>query len=233
MVLSSGVAAKERAQGAALAVGGLGKRWRTGAEAWVLRDVELSLAAGTVAWVGGANGTGKTTLLRMLSGILAPDEGQVCFRGLDGDRERRAYQRQVGLVSAGDRALYARLRVRHHLELWMGLAFVPRAQQRDRLEEAAAAFGLTELLERRADRLSLGQRQRVRLALATLHRPGLLLLDEPANSLDDEGLSLLRDAVRSVTVGGGVVVWCSPPHERETIGSDAAFLIASGRLAAA
>ncbi len=176
----------------------------------VLADVGLEVGPGTAAWVGGRNGVGKTTLLRIIAGLIAPDEGEVTLEGLHPHRHRRAYQRKVGFLSAGDRGLYARLTVRQNLELWARLALLSGSDSETAIESAIATFALGELIDSRTDRLSLGQRQRVRLALAFLHSPRLVLLDEPANSLDDEGLGLIVAAVTELTSRGGMVVWCSP-----------------------
>ena len=181
----------------------------------VLRSVDLDARAGTVSWIGGANGAGKTTLLRVAAGILAAEGGTVRFGALEPDRDRGAYQRAVGLVSAGDRGLYARVSVRRQLDMQGRLAFIPRSVRGDWVGSAIRDFGLTDLASARTDQLSLGQRQRVRLAVSLLHRPRLALLDEPANSLDEDGLGVLISVVARITQMGGVVIWCSPPHERE------------------
>jgi ABC-2 type transport system ATP-binding protein len=183
--------------------------------------------------VGGRNGVGKTTLLRILSGILLPDDGNVRALGVDARADRRTYQRHVGFLSAGDRGLYARLAVRWQLEYWARIAFVPRAEREDVVAAAVEDFGLGPFMNRRVERLSLGQRQRVRLALAFLHEPCIALLDEPANSLDDEGVAALQKAAAAVTYRGGVVVWCSPPGGRDLIDSHLGFELQDGRLARA
>jgi ABC-2 type transport system ATP-binding protein len=217
-----------------LVASGLCKRLRSGRK-WteVLRDLDLQAPGGAVVWVGGRNGVGKTTLLRVLSGILLPDDGSVRALGVDARADRRTYQRRVGFLSAGDRGLYARLAVGRQLEYWARIAFVPRAERQDVVAAAVEDFVLEPLMNRRVERLSLGQRQRVRLALAFLHRPYIALLDEPANSLDDEGVAALRRATAAVTSRGGVVVWCSPPGDRDLIDSHLGFELQNGRLARA
>lgn len=196
----------------------------------VLQGVDLDARAGTVSWIGGANGAGKTTLLRVAAGILTAEEGTVRFDGLEPERDRGAYQRAVGLVSAGDRGLYARVTVRRQLDMQGRLGFIPRSVRDERVSSAIREFGLTDLATARTDHLSLGQRQRVRLAVSLLHRPRLALLDEPANSLDDDGLGVLKSVIERITRTGGVVIWCSPPHEREVIPTDHGYLLESGTL---
>jgi ABC-2 type transport system ATP-binding protein len=214
-----------------LVLSGVCKRWRSQKPPnSVLRDVDLDLAPGSIGWVGGVNGAGKTTLLRVIAGVMSPDAGSIAYRGLDPERRRREYHQRVGFVSAGDRGLYARLSVRRHLEYCARIAFIPRPDRAAVGQRAVERFGLSELLDRRVERLSLGQRQRVRLALAFLHEPDLALLDEPASSLDDDGVALLRAELSRIAARGGVVVWCSPPGERSTIDSDVELTLRDGRI---
>jgi ABC-type multidrug transport system ATPase subunit len=164
--------------------------------------------------VTGANGVGKTTLLRIAAGVLAPDRGSVALDGLTPDNDWREYHQRIGFLSAGDRGLYARLSVRRHLEHWLALSLVPRSQRLARLIDALERFDLLALAERRADRLSLGQRQRLRLALAFSHKPLLMLLDEPHNSLDTAGQASLAEAMADVRERGGAILCCAPAGER-------------------
>jgi ABC-type multidrug transport system ATPase subunit len=190
-----------------LRVLGVTKRW---GKQTVLDAVHLEVEPGTTAWVGGRNGAGKTTLLRMVAGLVAADSGEIVLDGLRPDPDRRRYQRKIGFLSAGDRGLYARLSVQQNLDLWARLSFVPRGECRETIRRAIACFSLEALAEARADRLSLGQRQRVRLAIAFLHSPRLVLLDEPLNSLDDDGIAVLVTALVELTGRGGAAIWCSP-----------------------
>jgi ABC-type multidrug transport system ATPase subunit len=223
---SSAAANGARQPGEGLLVRGVTKRW---GDLVVLDDVEFGVRPGTSAWVGGRNGVGKTTLLRIIAGLIAADRGEVRLEGLRPHRDRRAYQRKVGFLSAGDRGLYARLTVRQNLQLWARLALLSRRQSERAIDSAIEAFELAELADGRTDRLSLGQRQRVRLALAFLHSPRLVLLDEPANSLDDEGLALIAAAVADLSRRGGVTIWCSPNRpDLEQIAKG--YVLSAGRL---
>lgn len=91
-------------------------------------------------------------------------------------------------------------------------------------------FGLTDLAGRRADRLSQGQRQRLRLALTLVHEPQVLLLDEPRNSLDDEGLAMLSRAIDEVRVRQGAIIWCSPAGDEQPVEFDRRLIIEDGVL---
>jgi ABC-2 type transport system ATP-binding protein len=177
----------------------------------VLDGVSLEIAAGSIVGVAGDNGAGKTTLMRTACGMLIPASGTVCFRGRDIERDRSAYQRSLGLLSAGDRGLYARLTVRQNLDFLGGLAALPRRRRRERIAAELAEFALEDLAERRVERLSMGQRQRVRMASIFLHDPLLVFLDEPRTSLDEPGVAMLARALDRLVGRGGAALWVS--HE--------------------
>lgn len=229
--LASTGAERTSGDAALLRVQGVTKRWpRT--ERPLLDGIDLELPPGALAVVAGQNGTGKTTLLRIVAGIIDPTAGEVELQGLSPRRSRRQYHRRVGFLSAGSLGLYARLTAAQHLAYWAGLAFVPRRERRERVAEAMARFELESLAERRVDRLSMGQRQRLRLALALLHRPSLLLLDEPWNSLDDTGIELVNTTVREFAAGGGSGLFCIPTGHDLDVPADRTYVLEHGRLEA-
>jgi ABC-2 type transport system ATP-binding protein len=196
----------------------------------VLAGVELTVDSGMLVSITGANGAGKTTLLRLAAGLLAPDRGSVAVCGFDPERDGGAYRSRIGFLSAGDRGLYPRLTVARNLEFAARLGMLERRRLRPAVEEAIDRFGLGELAGRRADRLSTGQRQRVRLAATLIHDPDLILLDEPANSLDDAGIATLEDALADVTLRGGAVVSCVPSGAEETLAADRRYTVRDGVL---
>jgi ABC-2 type transport system ATP-binding protein len=196
----------------------------------VLDGVDLTIDRGTAIHLSGRNGTGKTTLLRIAVGLIHADAGSAELDGLDPVRDRRAYQSRLGFLSAGDRGLYARVSVRDHLRLWARLALLPRGRTGEVIDRALDAFELRELAGRRVERLSMGQRQRVRLAGVFLHEPSIVLLDEPRTSLDSDGIGLLTALLADFRIGGGAVVWCSPTGERAELDFDVAYTLEGGRL---
>ncbi len=220
----------EAVQPLRLTLHGVTKTW-AGAPEPVLDGVDFELEGGKLVSIAGRNGAGKTTLLRIVSGLIAPDRGEVMLDGLTPRKDRREYQRRLGFVSASAGALYARLSVQQHLDLWARLAFVPRAQRRSAIEVAINRFELHELLPaKRVDRLSMGQRQRLRLSLAFLHDPKLVLLDEPWNSLDEQGRDLLISALKILIARGGAAICCSPTGSEIGIHADLAYLVRDGKV---
>jgi ABC-type multidrug transport system ATPase subunit len=204
-------------------------RWK-GPKPPVLDDVSLTLRSGEVTWVGGRNGVGKTTLLRLAAGILLPQRGAVRIGELSSKSKGGRYQRKVGFLSAGDRGLQARMRVAQQLDYWARLAYVPRERRSELVNLSLKRFGLEEFADRRVDRMSMGQRQRIRLAMAFLHEPIVLLLDEPRNSLDDDGYQLLNEQIELAAKRQATILWCSPRGEDRVIACDASFALSDGRL---
>jgi ABC-2 type transport system ATP-binding protein len=211
-----------------LEVNGVSKTWQGTRK--VLDDVDLQLASGSFMALVGVNGAGKTTLLRIIAGLIMADRGTVGLDGLDPFRDRREYQRRLGFLSAGQGGLYARMSARRHLEYWASIAFIPRQDRKRLIAGAVESFELEEFADRRVDRLSMGQRQRVRLAMAFLHEPALVLLDEPSNSLDADGIAVLQRAIGRVTARGGTAVWCAPSTDSFVERPDDVFSLVAGRL---
>ena len=210
----------------------LRKRWRKDLPL-VLDGLELTLAPGTCTWVGGRNGVGKTTMLRVAAGLIDADSGRAEVWGLTPAASRVRYQQLVSFLPAGDRGLYARLTVRRQLEFCARIAMLPRERFREAVERSIDVFDLGELADRRVDRMSMGQRQRLRLAMTFLPSPEVVLLDEPLTSLDEDGASLIEAAVAEVLAREGAVLWCSPSGESLPIRFDARWMLERGRLAAA
>lgn len=211
---------------AALTARDVVKRWSGRA---VVDGAGISLARGTVTWLGGRNGSGKTTFLRLLAGLIDPDAGEIRLDGLHPMADRREYQRRLGFLPAGNGALYARLSVADNLEFWAGLAMLPRRVRRTRIESVLARFELAPLAHSRVDRLSMGQRQRIRIAMTFLHEPEVVLLDEPHTSLDEDGIRLLDSALAELTGRSGCALWCSPGREGIPIPADLSFVLRDGR----
>jgi ABC-2 type transport system ATP-binding protein len=208
-----------------LSLEGVAKNW--GGQT-VLDEVDLDIRAGAITGVAGGNGAGKTTLLRIASGMIIADRGTTRFRGADVTRHRASYQRAIGLLSAGDRGLYARLTVRQNLDVWGGMAGLSRDRRRERIAEVLAEFEIVELADRRVDRLSMGQRQRVRLAMTFLPEPVIVFLDEPRTSLDEAGVSVLADALGGLIGRGGAALWVSPEADEPVVTDH--WLLRDGRV---
>jgi ABC-2 type transport system ATP-binding protein len=216
-----------------LALRAVSKRWAADRPP-VLDQLDLRLDLGSKTWIGGRNGVGKTTLLRIAAGLIDPDEGRAEVWGFTARERHRRYQRLVSFLPAGDRGLYARLTVRHQIEFWARIAMVERGEVQSRTERAIEEFELGDLAEHRVDRMSMGQRQRLRIAMTFLPEPETVLLDEPLTSLDAEGGVVLERAIEGLMARHGALLWCSPSGDEHLDQEfDTRLVLEQGKLVAA
>src|SRR5207253_3582369 len=142
-----------------------------------LDGVSLEVGAGEVLGLVGPNGAGKSTLVSIVAGLRRPDSGQVLVDGIDVVADPGAIRRRVGLAPQ-DTSLYEVLTVRENLAFFAELVGLGRRARATRIDELAGALRLGPLLDRAAFQLSGGERRRLHTAIAFVHRPRLLLLDE-------------------------------------------------------
>lgn len=146
-------------------------------------SLNLQVRSGEVFGFLGPNGAGKTTTLRMLMGILVPTEGKAAIDGLDCQKDREAVKRRVGYLPDNP-IFYDYLRGREILEFVGEMHGLTRPEARDRSAELLEEFALGEASEEFAVNYSTGMKKKLGLAMALIHRPQLLILDEPTNGLD-------------------------------------------------
>jgi ABC-2 type transport system ATP-binding protein len=166
----------------------------------VLSDITFGIAPGELFGLLGANGAGKSTMLRILAGIVLPDSGRVVVGGADAVRQPIEMRRRIGLCTGEERSFYYRLSARSNLEYFGALAGIRRAGLRRRVEAVAATVDLSADLDRRFDQFSAGMRQRLSFARALLADPEVLLLDEPTRAVDPVHTYQLRRMVREELV---------------------------------
>jgi len=168
-----------------------------------LSDVSFRIEPGTIVGLLGPNGAGKSTLMKILTGYLQPDAGRVGIDDYDVLTQRRQAQERIGYLPE-NAPLYPELSVQEYLLMMADVRRVPPAEQHGAIRSAVSATGLEPVLTRPIEQLSKGYRQRVGIAQAILHRPKLLILDEPTVGLDPTQLAeireLIRDLARSSTV---------------------------------
>jgi ABC-2 type transport system ATP-binding protein len=189
-------------------------------------DVSFGVAAGRITGFVGPNGAGKTTTLRALLGLLTPTSGTATIEG----RAFRALDdppRQVGAVLETT-SFHPGRSGRNHLRVVAKAAGV----QQSRVDEVLEIVGLTDAAKRRAGSYSLGMRQRLCLATALLAEPRILVLDEPANGLDPEGIRWLRTFLRTLASEGRTILVSSHVLAELAQTADDVAVIARGRLVA-
>jgi ABC-2 type transport system ATP-binding protein len=186
-----------------LEVRGLHKSYR---HMVALAGVDLDVAAGEIVGLLGPNGAGKTTLVSIVAGLHHPDAGSVRIGGIDALAHPRAARRLLG-VAPQDTGVYPTLTCRDNLRFFAELAGLRRRALHAAIDSVAAALGLTELLDRRAQNLSGGERRRLHTALALVHRPHLVLLDEPTTGADVRTRTQLLQLVADLAAAGSAVVY--------------------------
>ena len=208
---------------AVLSAVGLTKRF---GDLTAVNDLSFELEAGSVTGFLGPNGAGKTTTLRMLLGLARPTRGQALVFGRPFTELEQPAARLGAVLEASD--LHPGRTGRDHLRVLARAAGAPQS----RVDEVLALVDLTGAAERRAGGYSFGMRQRLGLAAALLGAPELLVLDEPANGLDPEGVRWLRDFLRAFAMRGGTVL-VSSHHLAEVAQTvDRVVIIDRGRLVA-
>jgi ABC-2 type transport system ATP-binding protein len=189
-----------------------------------VRDLSFRVLPGRVTGFLGPNGAGKTTTLRMLLGLVRPTSGRATIGGVGYDQLTDPL-RTVG-ASLEATGFHSGRTARDHLRVLAATAGMPDA----RVDEVLTGIGLTAAAHRRVGEFSLGMRQRLALAAALLGDPPVLLLDEPANGLDPEGIAWLRGFLRQLAAGGRTVLISSHVLSEVQQTVDDVVIIARGRL---
>ncbi len=207
----------------AIEVRGLTKRFGS---VTAVDDITLDLGEGTVTGLLGVNGAGKTTLLRMLLGLVVPTSGSATFGGV-GYADLDEPARHVGAVLEAS-SFHPGRRAIDHLRILATAGGIPP----DRAVHALDQVGLAADGHRRVGGFSLGMRQRIGLAAALLGEPSVLILDEPANGLDPEGVRWLRAFLRAQADQGRTVLVSSHVLAEVAQTVDHIVIVARGRLVA-
>ncbi|GLQ92882.1 ABC transporter ATP-binding protein [Dyella acidisoli] len=192
-------------------------------------DLTLRLEAGQVLGLLGVNGAGKSTTLAMVAGALRPDRGAIRLQGRDFLEQPELARQAIGWLPEAA-PLWPELTVREHLEAHgrlRGIAGVRLDEARDAVLER---LELKNLSRRLAGVLSQGQRQRLGLACAMLHRPALLVLDEPANALDPVQVVALRALLRELADAGTAVILSTHQLTEVTAVCDRVAILHEGAL---
>ena len=192
-------------------------------------QVSFTIERGEIFGFVGSNGCGKTTTMKMLTGLLAPSEGEALLFGKPLEARDITARLRVGYMSQSF-SLYTELTVRQNLELHARLFHIPVGKAKLRLAKLIQQFGLAEFLDQRASDLPLGIRQRLSLAVAVVHEPEMLILDEPTSGVDplarDQFWELLIDLSRN----SGVTIFVSTHFMNEAERCDRISLMDSGRV---
>lgn len=203
------------------------KRYR---EVTAVEGLELQIRSGELFSLLGVNGAGKTTTIKMLTGLTGPTEGDALVDGYSIRTQPKEMKRLIG-VSPQETAVAPNLSVRENLELICGIHGFSREKTAGKLRELTEAFSLSEVLDRRAGRLSGGWQRRVSVAMALISEPEILFLDEPTLGLDVLARQELWELIRSLKGKITIILTTHYMEEAEAL-SDRIGIMKDGRLLA-
>jgi ABC-2 type transport system ATP-binding protein len=176
--------------------------------------IDLHVAEGEIYGFLGPNGAGKSTTVHMLVTLLPPTEGRATVAGFDVVREGPRVRKAIG-AALQEAALDPLLTGREHMRLQTALHAVPRVERQSRAEELLERVGLTAAADRKVRTYSGGMKRRLDLALALVHRPRMLFLDEPTTGLDPQSRSALWQEVARLAKEDGVTVFLTTQYLEE------------------
>jgi len=193
--------------------------------------VSFTARDGEITGLLGPNGAGKTTTLRMLYTLMTPDRGQVLVDGVDATVDPLAVRRTLGVLPDA-RGLYKRLTARENIEYFARLQGIDEAVLRMRHEALVDALEMRDILDRRTEGFSQGQRVKTAIARALIHDPRNVILDEPTNGLDVMATRGLRRFMQQLKGEGRCVLFSSHIMQEVAALCDRIVVIARGRVVA-
>ena len=193
--------------------------------------VNFTIERGEIFGFVGSNGCGKTTTMKMLTGLLPASEGEALLFGRPLDPRDLGARRRVGYMSQSF-SLYTELTVRQNLELHARLFHLPTREAKARIADLIRRFGLTDHIDQRAEDLPLGIRQRLSLAVAIVHQPEMLILDEPTSGVDPLARDRFWELLIDLSRNEGVTIFVSTHFMNEAERCDRISLMDSGRVLA-
>lgn len=196
-----------------------------------VQDLSFCVREGELFAFLGENGAGKSTTISILCGILQKDRGQVCVDGFDIDKNPEESKKGLGVVFQNS-VLDKALTVQENLESRAALYGILGEAFETRLQELATLFDFQDLLKRTVGKLSGGQRRRIDIARALLHKPRILILDEPTTGLDPQTRKLLWNVVDDLRKKENMTVFLTTHYMEEAAEADYVVILDSGKIAA-
>ena len=171
---------------------------------WAIRDINIEINQGGIVGLLGSNGAGKSTTMNILCGALNQTEGKVFINGIDMQEEPQRAKREIGFLPQNP-PLYMDLTVDEYLNYCAGLRLMPKDKMKPAIKEAKERCGIDHFSNRLIRNLSGGYRQRVGIAQAIVHRPRLIVLDEPTNGLDPNQIIEVRALIKEIATDRAVI----------------------------
>ncbi len=196
-----------------------------------VRDVSFTAKDGAITTLLGANGSGKSTTLRTVAALLMPDAGRCLVDGICVQDDALKAQERLGIFP-DQFGLYVRLTAREHLQYFAEIHGLTGKRLHTAIDEVVATLRMDDILDRRTEGFSQGQRMKVALARAIVHKPQNIVLDEPTRGLDVMSIRLLRQILFDLKEAGHCVLLSSHVMAEVEILSDHVVMIADGKVCA-
>lgn len=196
-----------------------------------VNDLSLCVKEGELFAFLGVNGAGKSTTISIMCGMLAKDSGKVFIDGKDVDKDMRAIAKELGVVFQNT-VLDEKLSVKDNLTSRASLYGITGKAAKDRIAELAELLDFKDIMNRTFGKLSGGQKRRVDVARALLHKPKILILDEPTTGLDPEARKTLWNVVTSLRKNENMTVFLTTHYMEEAADADYVVILDSGKIAA-
>jgi ABC-2 type transport system ATP-binding protein len=175
-------------------------------------DISFSLSQGSIFGLLGPNGAGKTTLIRMITGIFYPDEGNIQFNGRKFDPSNDAVQ--IGYMPE-ERGLYKKMKIGEQAVYLAQLKGLSRSEAIERAKEWFVKFNMQSWWNKKVEDLSKGMGQKLQFVITVMHRPKLVILDEPFSGLDPVNSNLIKDEIYNLAKGGASIIFST--HRMEQV----------------
>ncbi len=192
-----------------------------------IKNVNLTCQSGQVLALLGPNGAGKTTTLRVLSSALEPDNGSIEINGVDVVKNPVEARRKIGFLS-GTTGLYGRLSGRENITYFGKINGLDDAEIEQRIEELAQQLDMHSFLDRRSENYSTGMKQKTSIARAVIHRPEVIVMDEPTTGLDIMASATVISFIRSLKASNTPVIFSTHHLEEVSELCDAVAIIDKG-----
>lgn len=213
---------------AVLSVENLRKRF---GDVTAVDGIGFEVTEGEIFGFLGPNGAGKTTTISMIAGLLRPDDGEIRVDGLSIGEHPREVKQRLGVVPQ-EVAVYAELSAKENLEFWGGIYGLKGAQLRQRVQEMLEQVGLEERAKNPVKQYSGGMKRRLNLAMGLIHRPKLILLDEPTVGIDPQARHKILEIVEKITRTGQTVLYTTHYLEEAESFCDRLAIIDHGKILA-
>lgn len=181
----------------------------------IFHSTTLSFKSGDIVSLTGINGSGKTTFIKVLCGLISPDTGTIFINGSPGDKNRKKWMLDMGVLLDGARSLYWRLTALQNLIYFSGLKGVFGRDSMVNAEKSLKFFKLWDVRDSKVETFSYGMKQRLALACSIPHDPSIIIMDEPTSGLDYVSIKILEDFIHLLSKENKTIILAT--HDTQII----------------